>query len=170
MLRSYTREFNFELNLAFPKHKPSIDWVDLIMKKILFLGLAMVMTFASFSQDSWKLTLNGKNVFTAKEESEEKNKLTIKKSDLSKKKDFYLSYVEKDKDNEWEREIIIFGENDHDLFRQKSSKLKISNTKLLSLFKKSNKLKIYTISLPKDPAKRAVVRVRRVHLVTLELK
>ena len=93
-----------------------------------------------------------------------------KKSDLSKKKDFYLSYVEKDKDNEWEREIIIFGENDHDLFRQKSSKLKISNTKLLSLFKKSNKLKIYTISLPKDPAKRAVVRVRRVHLVTLELK
>src|SRR5688572_28921140 len=139
------------------------------MKKILFLGLAMVLTLVTFSQDSWKLTLNGKNVFAAKEESEEKNKLTIKKSELLKKKDFYLSYTEKDKDSEWEREIIIFGENDHDLFRQKSSKLKISNAKLLSLFKKSNTLKIYTISLPKDPAKRAVIRVRRVHLVTLTM-
>lgn len=140
------------------------------MKKIIFLGLAMVMALATFSQDTWKLNLNGKNVFTAKEESEEKNKLTIKKSDLSKKKNFILTYSEKSKDKQWEREIIIFGENDHDLFRQKSDKLTISNEKLSSLFKKSKTLKIYTISLPKDPAKKAVVRVRRVHLVTLTLK
>ena len=156
--------------LAFPKHLSFPDWLNLNMKKIVFLGLAMVLALATFSQDTWKLNLNGKNVLTAKEENEEKNKLTIKKSDLSKKKDFYLTYTEKSKDDQWEREIIIFGENDHDLFRQKSGKLKISNATLLSLFKKSNTLKIYTTSLPKDPAKKAVVRVRRVHLVTLTLK
>ena len=130
----------------------------------------MFMTLATFSQDSWKLNLNGKNIFSSKEENEEKNKLTIKKSELSKKKDFYLTYTEKTKDDQWEREIMIVGSNDHELYRQKSSKLKISNAKLLSLFKKSNTLKFYTISLPKDPAKKAIVRVRRVHLVTLTLK
>lgn len=140
------------------------------MKKILFLFLTHVLVITTYSQDTWKLNLNGKNIFTAKEENEEKNKLNIKKSELSKKKDFYLTYTEKSKDDEWEREIIIFGENDHELFRQKSGKLKISNTKLLSLFKKSNTLEFYTVSLPKDPAKKAIVRVRRVHLVTLILK
>ncbi|MGZ8536807.1 MAG: hypothetical protein ACXWV9_01025 [Flavisolibacter sp.] len=139
------------------------------MKKILFLAFGIVITLATFSQDTWKLNLNGKIVFTAKVESEEKNKLTIKKSDLSKKKDFYLTYTEKTKDDKWEREIMIVGDNDHELFRHTSDKLKISNAKLLSLFKKSNTLKIYTISLPKDPAKRAVVRVRRVHLVSLTM-
>ena len=140
------------------------------MKKMMFLVIALMMGFASFSQDTWKLTLNGKIVFTAKEESEEKNKLTIKKSDLSKKKNFYLLYSEKDRDDQWEREIMVFGANDHELLRQKSNRLNISNAKLLTLFNKSNTLKIYTIALPKDPAKRAVVRVRRVHLVTLTLK
>ncbi|MGZ5191208.1 MAG: hypothetical protein ACXWCZ_09330 [Flavisolibacter sp.] len=139
------------------------------MKKILFLAFGIVITLATFSQDTWKLNLNGKIVFTAKVESEEKNKLTIKKSDLSKKKDFYLTYTEKTKDDKWEREIMIVDDNDHELFRHTSDKLKISNAKLLSLFKKSNTLKIYTISLPKDPAKRAVVRVRRVHLVSLTM-
>ena len=48
-----------------------------------------------------------------------------------------------------------------------NSKIKIKNATLDSLFAKSKILKIYTISLPKDPAKRATVRVRRVHLCTL---
>ena len=140
------------------------------MKRFTFLSLSLIISLATFSQDNWKLNLNGKNIFTAKEESEEKNKLNIKKSELSKKKDFYLTYTEKSKDDQWEREIMIVGSNDHELFRQKSGKIKISNAKLLSLFKKSNTLKFYTISLPKDPAKKAIVRVRRMHLVTMTLK
>ena len=53
MLRSYIREFNFELNLAFPKDKPSIDWVDLIMKKILFLFAgAVVLLITACTKDN----------------------------------------------------------------------------------------------------------------------
>jgi hypothetical protein len=141
-----------------------------MMKKIFLILSALTIGLATYSQDTWRLTLNGKTVLTATEESEEKNKLSIKKADLSKKKDFYLSYSEKNKDDKWEREIMVVGDNDHELLRQSTSKLKISNAKLLSLFKKSNTLKFYTISLPKDPVKRAAIRVRRAHLCTLTMK
>ena len=140
------------------------------MKKISLLALGLVTALATFAQDNWKVSLNGKNVLIATEESEEKNKLTIKKADLVKKKDFFLTYTEKPKQVEWEREIMIVGDNDHELWRQTTTKLKITNASLLSYFKKSNTLKIYSVSLPKDPAKKAAIRVRRVHLCTLTLK
>ena len=121
----------------------------------------------SLAQDSWKVSLNEKAIFSASTENEEKNIVKIKSSDLKKKKEFVLIYTEKPKKTDWIRSIMIVGENDHELLREENSKIKIKNAALDSLFAKSKILKLYTISLPKDPAKRATVRVRRVHLCTL---
>lgn len=125
------------------------------------------MSLTSKAQDSWKISLNEKNIFSASAENEEKNIVKIKSSDLKKKNEFNLVYTDKPKKTDWIRSIMVVGENDHELLRQEGSKIKIKNAALDSLFSKSKTLKIYTISLPKDPAKRATVRVRRVHLCTL---
>ena len=137
------------------------------MKSFLLLGFSFFLALRSFAQDSWKITLNEKNIFNAKTENEEKNIVKIRSSDLQKKKEFVLIYTEKPKKTDWTRSVMIVGENDHELLREEGSKIKIKNAGLDSLFAKSKTLRIYTISLPKDPAKRATVRVRRVHLCTL---
>jgi hypothetical protein len=137
-----------------------------------FILLAFTLIFATMvsAQDSWKVVLNGKNSLSTSTESEEKNVVNVKASDLSKKNDFVIAYTQKEKNADWQRSIIAVDENDHELLNKQTDKLKIKNSELQALFKKSNKIRFYTISLPKDPAKRAVVRVRRVHLCTLVLK
>ncbi|MFL5772380.1 MAG: hypothetical protein ACJ75F_04430 [Flavisolibacter sp.] len=137
------------------------------MKTLLFFGFSFFLTMHSMAQDIWKISLNEKIIFSASAENQEKNIVNIKSSDLQKKKEFSLVYTEKPKKTDWIRSIIVVGEDDHELLREENSKIKIKNAALDSLFAKSKTLKIYTISLPKDPAKRATVRVRRVHLCTV---
>ena len=137
------------------------------MKSFLLLGFSVFLALRSFAQDSWKITLNEKNIFNTSTENEEKNIVKIRSSDLQKKKEFLLTYTEKPKKTDWIRSVMVVGENDHELLRVEGNKIKIKNAALDSLFAKSKTLRIYTISLPKDPAKRATVRVRRVHLCTL---
>ena len=46
----------------------------------------------------------------------------------------------------------------------------LTNSAFKDLLVKYRKLKIYTVAIPSDPAKAAAVRVRRVHICTIELK
>lgn len=72
----------------------------------------------------------------------------------------------------WIRSLMFFDENDNDLLRKDSisATTKIDNAAIKQLFAGKKKIRIYTISLPTDPNLAARIRVRRVHLCTLELQ
>ena len=136
------------------------------MKKF-FLFLLGFIPFTLWAQDSWKVQLNDKQMLKTSDENAEKNVIRIKSSSLQNKKDFTITYTEGEKKKNWQRYITIFNEQDAELYKQTGSKIKIKNSVLASLFKKSKTLKVYTWSLPTDPKLQQTVRVRRVHLCTL---
>jgi len=144
-------------------------WLSLGMKTFLLLS-AMLLSSIAFTQDNWKISHNDKIKLQASAENTEKNVAQIKNADLAKKNLLQIVYKEITPQEDWKREIIIFDPADNELLRQKGSLLKVQNTSLKNLFKKSKTLVVYTMALPSDPAQAALVRVRRVHLCTLVLK
>ena len=65
---------------------------------------------------------------------------------------------------------MFFDENDQELSRKDNTRnAKITAAELKKLFGDKKKIKIYTIAVPTDPDLAARVRVRRMHLCTLEL-
>ena len=139
------------------------------MKTFLLIA-TMLFSSAAFTQDTWKVSHNGKLKLESSEESTEKNIVEIKSADFSKKSFLQIAYKESTPQKDWKREIMIYDPSDNELSRQKGSRLKIQNSSLRNLFKKSKTLMVYTMALPSDPAQAALVRVRRVHLCTLVLK
>ena len=144
------------------------------MKKILLsilLFTTVVFMNAQPGKDNWKVYQNKKLLISANEESETKNIRSINKTDLNKIGDLIVTYEEANPDKEWKRTIAIFDEQDQNLFEKAEiNKIQISNVDLKKIIKDKTKIKIYTWAIPKDPAKAAVIRIRRVHLCTLELK
>ncbi len=138
--------------------------------KLFYLFLAsFFISLSTLAQPGWKVMLNGKTVLNTTVEDEAKNTVRIKKADLKKKKGLFLIYTEETKKN-WEREMVLFDENDRELTRRKGTQLTISNAALQSFFKNSKKLGIYTLAFPADPKLKAAIRIRRVHLCTLILE
>ena len=142
------------------------------MKNLILLLTFLSTVFVSQAQDSWKIKLNKKVLLSATAEDEVKNIKKIKSVELNKPGYLEVLYKEMPVKTGWQRSLLFFDENDTELWRKDNSKAatKISNAILKKLFTGKNKIKIYTISLPTDPNKAAAVRVRRVHLCTLELK
>lgn len=139
------------------------------MKLLLFaLGLFSI----SFVQlDTWKIYHNKKLLLGTSEESETKNILAIPFTDFDKAGELIVIYEEGNPDKEWKRTIAIVDENDKSLFEKAEiNKIQVSNADLKKLADGKTKLKIYTWALPKDPAKAALVRIRRVHLCTITLR
>ncbi|HEX7905285.1 MAG TPA: hypothetical protein VF487_15540 [Chitinophagaceae bacterium] len=142
------------------------------MKNLLLLLTFLSTAFLSQAQDSWKIKLNQKVLLSAAAEDEAKNTKKIKRIELNKPGNLEVLYKEMPVKTGWQRSLLLFDEKDMELWRKDNSKAitKISNATLKKLFAGKNKIEIYTISLPTDPNKAAAVRVRRVHLCTLELK
>ncbi|HET6995580.1 MAG TPA: hypothetical protein VFI06_11395 [Chitinophagaceae bacterium] len=147
------------------------------MKKIftvLTLGLALSSFKAKNAEpDSWKITWNKKVILQTSKSDESANTRKIKSGDLKKNYTLDISYKESDpkKEKEWIRSFMIFDEKDAELLRKDSTRqAKISAAELKKLFAANKKLKIYTIAIPSDPEMAARVRVRRVHLCTLQLQ
>ena len=139
------------------------------MKMLLTLLLSFGALTMTFAQDSWKLTHNSKVVLQSKEEDPEGNAFALRIADFNKAG--ALSVVFKGAGGpEWIRTITVVDENDGELATHKGSTYTIPNAGLRSLFKKSSVLKFYTMAIPSDPEKAALVRVRRVHLATITLK
>jgi len=139
------------------------------MKACLLLLTLALSTSIMAQNDNWKVSHNGKVRLSAGEENE-KNRIEIKAAELNKKGLLSIAFKEGTAQPDWQREIMIFDPSDNELLKQKGSLLKVQNAELKKLFGKSKTLMVYTISLPKDPALAATVRVRRVHLCTLVLK
>lgn len=140
--------------------------------KTLLLSALLLSTFTIMhAQDSWKIKLNGKVIFTATGEDELKNTKKIKATELSKNGTLDVLYKESVPRESWKRSLLFFDEGDHQLFLKDSvtAVTKINSATLSKLFAGKKKLRIYTIATPTDPNLAARVRVRRVHLVTIEL-
>jgi hypothetical protein len=147
------------------------------MKKIfllLSLTLAYLLPQAQPVQaDSWKVKWNKKVILEADKENEAANTRKIRRADLKKNYLLEVSYKESDpkKEKAWTRSFMFFDETDKELLRKDSTRnAKITAAELKKLFGDKKKIKIYTIAIPTDPGMAARVRVRRVHLCTLELQ
>ena len=146
------------------------------MKNIFLLISLPLLIFSFCQQDgiSWKVTFGNKKLLTATEENQNKNIVSIRSADLDQPgRYFTLSYREMNsisKKNGWKRSIIIFDESDNQLIKKDSTAISLSANELKNLFKERKKIKLFTISIPSDPSQAALVRIRRVHLCTLELK
>lgn len=142
------------------------------MKQILLATILSLAAFVVNAQDSWIIKLNNKSVITASKEDEDANVKTINRSELKKAGSLQVFYKEAEPKIGWKRSILLFDENGAELSRIDSltAKSKLSTATLKKGFQGKSKILIYTISLPTDPNLAATIRVRRVHLGTLELR
>ena len=140
--------------------------------KILFLLLGLVGFIAVDAQkDTWLLSHNNKPVLKALGEDEAKNVITIKAADLKKNGQLFINYKEAKKQKDWKRTLAVFDTQDNELIKYSGSIFKIGNSKLNSLYAQGIRtLKIYTWALPTDPKLAARIRIRRVHVATIELR
>ncbi len=125
------------------------------------------------AQDSWKIVHNGKVRLTATEESEG-NRFAIKKSDLKTNGVLAIYIKENAPQKGWIRTVLAVDKNENELASGEGNLVKIANAKLAPLASKSGTkagiIRLYTLSLPSDPAQAALVRVRRIHLATIQIK
>ncbi len=131
--------------------------------KLLVLFLCLSLTASS--QESWKIRVNDKLILTSAREDEAKNVRAVKSA---RPNSLAINLTDKKAKKGWTRSIIIVDENDQELFRKdKVTTLRLNSTQLRKLLSSGKTLRIFTISLPDDPELAARIRVRRVHLCTL---
>lgn len=154
--------------------------INYIMK-YLFILIAVVVSFTAQAQVKWIVRVNSKEVVKSTAENESKTIVTIKKADLAKAGSFTISYKKPESDSAWLRSIILEGVNDNSgmgitLDSSRSNKrpgellFSIANADLKKMLMEKKKINIYTIAIPSDPARAAMVRVRRMHVGTIVLK
>jgi hypothetical protein len=139
------------------------------MKTLWLFLMVLSLGTAAGAQDSWKVVHNRKQQLQATEDAV-KNTILISKADLEKKGSLCVKYKEEKPAKDWKRTIALFDEKDAELLQQEGRLLKISNAQLRSLIDKTPVIKVYTWALPTDPNVAATVRVRRVHLCTIQVK
>ena len=139
--------------------------------KTLLTAITFFLSLLTFAQsnDTWKVSHNSKVLLRASEEAPDKNVITINRAALTKTGIFEVSFQQASEKG-WERTIMLMNEEDTALKSTKGNTLTLSNITLRALTKDKQRMMIYTISLPKDPKQRALVRVRRIHRCTIEIK
>ena len=137
------------------------------MRTLILLG-ALIVSTAAMSPDSWKVTLNNKALLLTSAENPEKNKIIIASKELLKKGPLVISYIDKRLQKGWKREISVVDSGENDLVKRGNSKVTITTGEVRKILDKGiNTIHVYSWSLPTDPNKAAVIRVRRVHLCTI---
>jgi hypothetical protein len=144
------------------------------MKKTFLLTLTLLITFFSFAQGGINFSLkhDKKELLKVYKEDAEKNIIRISLKDFKKKSNFTFTCSELNADlrkGKLIRTIAVFTETDNELLRKDTGSLKIADVDLEKMLQENKTIKFYTWLLPKDPAEAARVRVRRVHLCTIEL-
>lgn len=139
------------------------------MKKILFL-LALVFSTAILSaQQQWTVCYRGKTCLKNGEEDPAGNLIKITKAGLAKKGDLTIRF--KTDDGTVYRHLMADDQNRSGIkgWENIGTSFSISTAELKKLFNGRTKVLFYFTEIPKDPEKAALVRVRPVHLFTLEL-
>jgi hypothetical protein len=122
-----------------------------------------------FSQNSWKIKLNNKLLLSASQESETANSKRISPADWKKNGNLELTYKVVEERGKWKRSFLFYDESDNQLLTKENTlHVKIPLSLLRKLFSDKKELRIYTVVSPVDP--HIAVRIRRVHLCTLQLQ
>ena len=145
------------------------------MKKNILLPIVCMIALAVSGQDgvSWKVMHNKKVLLSAHEEDASKNSIKLTASGFKTKNSYTVSYFQMNtavNRNKWIRTIAIFDERDNELYRKDAVSIKMPDAQLKKMLLANKIVKVYTWALPKDPKEAARVRIRRVHLCTIELK
>ena len=138
------------------------------MKKILVLTSLLLLTVVVQAQKgSWTIRLNNKTILYTRQEDPVKNVKKIKAADWKKSGKLEILFAEDEK-NTWMRSFQLVDELDNDILRKDSTTHpSISLVELRKLFAGKKQLRIYTTISPLDP--NIAIRIRRVHLCTLQL-
>ena len=145
------------------------------MKRLFLITLtlfSMSSHLEAQSSSSWQITWNKKILLQTSKEDETANVKTIKAAELTDDRFLEVVYKEASAEQEkiWKRSILFFDDHSHELMQKDSTRnVKLSGTDLKQLFGDRSTVKIYTVAYPLDPSLGPRVRVRRVHLCTLEL-
>jgi len=143
--------------------------------KILFLIASLLGFFHVEAQmskgNTWTVAHNKAERLKATGESEAKNTVVIKSTDLKAEGQLYINYTEAKPLEDWKRTFAVFDVKDNELMSYSGSSFKISNGKLRSLLNDGvTTIKIYTWALPTDPDLASRIRVKRMHLCTVKLE
>jgi hypothetical protein len=141
------------------------------MKYIFFILLFCSVTVAHGQDEhTWCIRLNGKTRLKNAAENTDKNRILIRTADLEKKGSLQIHFHRSD--TAMRRTVMVYDENSNGLKNWEEAKKywKMSTAELKELFRSRSTLKFYFTEIPRDPEKAMVVRVRMVHLCTLELK
>lgn len=142
------------------------------MKALIVTIITLLLSSAPFSQENkWQIKLHNKTILNTSKENPGKN-ITKVKENLWKKTGFLeINFIDTDNDPEWYRSFIFTDKNDEELLKLDSvSTTKVPLTQLRQLFRGKKEIFVYTIKMPKDPNVAMTVRLRRVHLITLQVK
>lgn len=122
------------------------------------------------SQESWTIGYGKKTILKKVSEDRVKNIFTISKSSLSSNSKLIIQLYAVDTANT----ITLMANRDNGNnvkeWEYSGKTFSITAGELKTLFGTDGKLHFYYRSLPKDPEKAAVVRIRPVHVCTITLK
>ncbi len=138
------------------------------MKKIIFLTCILFTTLLLPAQKgNWIIKMNNKIILSTRQEDAKKNIKKIKSADWKKSGKLEILFTEDEK-NTWMRSFQFVDEQDNDIQRKDSTlHATLSLVELRKLFTGKKEIKIYTTISPLDPG--IAIRIRRVHLCTLQL-
>ena len=138
------------------------------MKKfVLITGLVFSTLLAVAQSGSWRIRINSKTILSTRQEDVAKNVKKISSAEWKKTGNLEILFAEDEK-NTWMRYFQLMDESDNEILRKDSTThAKISLAELRKLFTGKKTIKIYTTISPLDP--NIAIRIRRVHLCTLQL-
>jgi hypothetical protein len=138
--------------------------------KFLFAFLLISITQLSMAQLSFSVSYNGKIV--VKKQKQNDTKATQANCKIGQKLagNSITIAIDETSNDEMVREIIVMDENDSEVSRTKEKDSKGIYTIKIAFpaDKKELTVKINTVSLPKDPNKAALVRVRMMRLAEIK--
>lgn len=133
----------------------------------LLISLLFSTLFAVAQSGSWVIKMNSKTILSTRQENEVKNVKKISLVDWKKSGKLEIIFAEDEK-NTWMRYFQLVDESGNEIVRKDSTThAKISVAELRKLFAGKKQIKIYTTISPLDP--NIAIRIRRVHLCTLQL-
>ena len=135
------------------------------MKKLFVLIVLIGFSIVCNSQERWTVALNSKLLLTATTEDTMKNRIVV--SDL-KKGSLFVTYVPGKVENERKRRIMIFDATDQELYSKEAHNISVPVASIKKWRYNTPFIQVYTI--PVLGAEGANVRLRRVHLATIQLQ
>jgi hypothetical protein len=139
---------------------------------MLLIPVFLLLTHLNANaMDRWEILFNNKVLFKGSEE-QENNRIDFKRTTFKKTDCFTIKFIAENAQNSWNRTFYINGKEDNNIktlvISKQSGKVSVSALELSEMMNKKVPVFIYTTSLPKDAAKAATVRVRRILLCKLE--